>query len=273
MTLDRLAPNLTLSPDGTWISDKVSAVSYPEGGNEFCFGVEDSSFWFRHRNACIASVVKRLPPAGVFLDIGGGNGYVARGLQTNGIDVALIEPGPVGARNAVRRGVRQVVCAALEDIEFRPGTVPAAGLFDVLEHIEDADGFLRSIHRLLAPGGRLYLTVPAYQWLWSHEDDLAGHYCRYTLPALMRVLERAGFQVEFPTYFFSFLPLPILAARVLPYRLGARPTTHDSSDHKDLNGPGGGVLKRIMDWEIGRLENGQACPFGGSCLVAARKPA
>ena len=273
MNFERLAPNLKLSPDGTWISDKVSSVSYPEGGNEFCFGVEEASFWFRHRNACIAAAVERWPPGGAFLDIGGGNGYVARGLQALGIDVALIEPGPVGARNAVKRGVRQVVCAALEDVDFQPGAVPAAGLFDVVEHIQDDTGFLRGVHRLLAPGGRLYLTAPAYQWLWSPEDDLAGHYRRYTLGGLCRVAERAGFQVEFPTCFFTFLPLPILLVRVLPYRIGAvRRGAHARSDHKKLDGPGGRVLQQVMRWEAGRIRKGRACSFGGSCLVVARKP-
>lgn len=273
MKLDQLAPNLKFSPDGTWITEKVSSVSYPEGGNEFCFGVEDASFWFRHRNACIAAAMERWPPGGLFLDIGGGNGYVAQGLQALGIDVALVEPGPVGARNAVKRGVRQVVCAALEDVDFRPGTVPAAGLFDVVEHIQDDAGFLHGIHRLLAPGGRLYLTVPAYQWLWSPEDDLAGHYRRYSLGGISRVVERAGFQVEFPTCFFTFLPLPILLVRVLPYRVGAvRRGTHERSEHKKLDGPGGRLLQEVMRWEAGRIRKGLACPFGGSCLVVARKP-
>src|SRR5215472_4657968 len=105
MNLDQIAPNLKLSPDGTWVSDKVSCVSYPEAGNEICFQLEEDSFWFRHRNACLGTVVQRYPPGGTFLDIGGGNGYVALALQALGIEVALVEPGLVGARNAVRRGV------------------------------------------------------------------------------------------------------------------------------------------------------------------------
>lgn len=272
--LDHLAPNLTQSPDGIWIAGNVSRVSYPEGGNQFCFGVEDDSFWFRHRNACIAAAMERYAPSGLFLDIGGGNGYVARGLQELGIEVALVEPGLVGARNAIQRGVRQVVCAALEDVDFQPATIPAAGLFDVVEHIQDDAGFLRDIYRLLTPGGRLYLTVPAHQWLWSPEDDLAGHCRRYTLATLRTVVERAGLQVDFATYFFTFLPLPILLVRVLPYRLGAvHRTAHAASDHKKLDGPGGRLLQRIMAWELERIRHGTSCPSGGSCLLVARKPA
>ncbi len=142
----------------------------------------------------------------------------------------------------------------------------------MVEHILDDTGFLCGIHRLLAPGGRLYLTVPAYQWLWSPEDDLAGHCRRYSLGGICRVVEGAGFQIEFPTCFFTFLPLPILLVRVLPYRLGAvRRDAHARSDHKELDGVGGRLLQQVMSWEVGRIRQGRACSLGGSCLVVARK--
>jgi len=272
VNLDQIAPNLKLSVDGTWISDKVSSVSYPEAGNEMCFQVEQDSFWFGHRNACLGAVVERYPPGGLFLDIGGGNGYVALALQSIGIEVALLEPGPAGARNAVQRGVRQVVCAALEDVDFQPGSVAGAGLFDVLEHIPDDAGLLRTVHRLLAPDGRLYLTVPAYQWLWSPEDELAGHCRRYTLDGLRRVVERAGFQVEFATYFFTFLPLPILGARVMPYRLGlVHRKDHKISEHMKSDSRGVRLLQPILRWEVDSLRNGRTLWCGGSCLLVARR--
>ncbi len=273
MNLDHIASNLKLCADGTWISNKVSSVSYPEAGNEICYQVEEDSFWFRHRNACLGAVVERYPPGGLFLDIGGGNGYVALAMQALGIEVALLEPGPAGARNAVQRGVNHVVCSALEDVDFQPGSMAGAGLFDVLEHIPDDAGSLGGVHRLLAPGGgRLYLTVPAYPWLWSPEDELSGHCRRYTLAGLRRVVERAGFQVEFATYFFTFLPLPILAARVMPYRLGlVSRKEHKISEHMKPDSPAVRLLQPIMRWEVDRLRDGRTLRLGGSCLLVARK--
>jgi SAM-dependent methyltransferase len=218
--------------------------------------------------------VERYPPPGLFLDIGGGNGFVAQDLQQRGIEVALLEPGPSGARNAIKRGVRHVVCSAMEDVDFHPGAIAAAGLFDVLEHVQDDGGLLSGVHRLLTPGGRLFLTVPAYQWLWSPEDDLAGHCRRYSLSGLRRVVERAGFQVEFATYFFAFLLLPILGVRVLPYRLGLiRRKHHETSDHNQPGGAAGRVLQHFMRREAEHLRQGRPRHFGGSCLLVARKPA
>ena len=39
--------------DGAWVTGSASPVSYPDWGNDFCDQVEETSFWFRHRTACI----------------------------------------------------------------------------------------------------------------------------------------------------------------------------------------------------------------------------
>ena len=59
------------------------AISYPEEGNEACFQIEDQSFWFRHRNNCIQELVRKFPPngKGPIFDVGGGNGFVAKGMM------------------------------------------------------------------------------------------------------------------------------------------------------------------------------------------------
>jgi SAM-dependent methyltransferase len=271
--LRELAINIELRQDGIWTSKTLSAVSYPEHGNETYFAVEESSFWFRHRNNCIRAVVKALPPGGLLLDVGGGNGYVARCLQDAGVDVALVEPGPGGARNARRRGVQHVIQAALEDVKFQPGSVAGVGLFDVVEHIENDVDFLQSVRRLLRPGGRVYLSVPAYQWLWSHEDAAAGHWRRYTLSGICSVFQQAGYEVDFATYFFSFLPLPILLARVAPYRLGLSKSEVKETVQSDHN-PGGPMARKILDTltsrELEKIASLRRVRLGGSCLVVAR---
>ena len=100
-----------------------------------------------------------------------------------------------------------MICSTFEDAGFRQNTLPAVGMFDVLEHVEDDAGFLRTLHETMIPDGRLYLTVPAYQWLWLAEDTYAGHFRRYTLSSLTSILNRAGFDVEFRSYMFSMAPI------------------------------------------------------------------
>ena len=253
----------------------MDGVAYPEEGNAVCFAVEDSSWWFQHRNRVIVEALRRFPPPGAFFDIGGGNGCVARAIQDAGYDVVLVEPGMIGVQNALGRGIHNVIRATLEDLDLRPETISAAGLFDVLEHIQDDRSFVERIHRMLTPGGCLYLTVPAYNLLWSHEDIVAGHFRRHTLGRLQRLLKEAGYAIEFASYFFSFLPVPIFLGRVLPYRFGfGSPTvSQDSvrSSHTLRSGLTSRTIDRLCRAELSRLENLRPLHYGASCLVVARK--
>lgn len=267
---------LTQHDDGIWYAASSQRVSYPDEGHDACFAVEERSFWFRHRNACIAAAVKRLPPAGALFDIGGGNGYVAKGLADQGIESVVVEPGGLGARNARRRGLQHVICATTDDAGFADCTLPAIGLFDVIEHVQDDYRFLRRMAALLAPGGRLYATVPAYGWLWSDEDVHAGHFRRHTLGSMAALVRQAGLSLEYATYFFRWLPLPILLLRALPHRLGLQrrgdATESASRDHAVAGGRASRVLNAMLAPEVQHVANGRTIPFGGSCLLVARRP-
>jgi SAM-dependent methyltransferase len=269
-----IAPALTRGADGAWHPSTTSAVDYPDQANAFCFAVEDSSFWFRHRNAVIVDIVRRFPPSGFIADVGAGNGYVSLGLQQAGFDTLVVEPGPAGIRNAHTRGLAPLVRSTLQDAGFLPGSLPAAGLFDVLEHIEDDMAALRLLHTLIAPLGRLYLSVPAFRLLWSSEDDLAGHHRRYTTGSLSRRLRETGFDPEYATYFFAPLPLPILLLRALPSRLGFRRGIEADRIAAELK-PKENVAVRataaVLAAERALIRRGWRLHLGSSCLVVARR--
>lgn len=273
--LSAVASNLTRSPAGIWVARQQRDVSYPADGNQSCFAVEDTSFWFRHRNRVITDLVQHHSPDRRFFDIGGGNGCVAFALQQAEIDVVLVEPGPTGALNAKQRGVCTVVQSTLEDAGFGEGSLPSAGLFDVVEHIENEHAFLSSIHRYLEPGGKLFVTVPAYQFLWSVDDVEAGHYRRYTSSSLKRSLEKSGFDVLYCGYLFSFLVPPIFLLRSLPSKVGWRKSVTEANTQKE-HSQGGGfasfIVDRLLQWERERVRSGKRIPFGSSCLAVAGKP-
>jgi SAM-dependent methyltransferase len=276
-TLADYASNISKKPDGIWYADRIEPVSYPSKGNDQCFGIEDMSFWFRHRNSCILELVKRFPPPGKgpIFDVGGGNGFVAKGLVNEGWDVMLVEPGRAGARNAKKRGLQHVVCATTQTAGFRPGSLPAIGVFDVLEHIKDDVGFLKHLHDLLEPGGMLYLTVPAYNFLWSKADILAGHHRRYTICSLKAKLSAAGIKVAFDTYLFRVLPLIIFLCRSLFYLLKISSEPDKPEIVKRDHGNDMGVKKLMMQWilkhELTLIKQGKRAAFGSSCLVAGQK--
>lgn len=274
-SFDPAAPalGLELRPPGIWFTRTRGPVSYPEHGNVVCRQIEERSFWFRHRNRCISELVRRFAPDATLLDIGGGNGFVARGLREGGIDSVLLEPGLDGALAAHERGVETVICGSLEDVPFPPGSFASAGMFDVLEHIEDAEAALRGVHRLLEPGGHIFITVPAWQMLFSSEDTDAGHFRRYSPAALRETLMQAGFEPVFSTCLFAPLPLPVLLSRVIPGWFGVR-RKHDLKEAEAEHVPGalvGAVIDSILDAEFRWLARGWSVPFGTSCFAAARR--
>jgi len=277
LDVQEISASLKLGPDGVWYSDQSEYISYPADGNDACFEIEDRSFWFRHRNECIVAAIRAHPPKenGPIFDIGGGNGFVSQGLAASGFDVVLVEPGRSGALNAKRRGVNVVICATTETAGFKKSSLPAVGLFDVIEHVEDDYAFVSSMCELLKSGGRLYATVPAYSSLWSQEDVEAGHFRRYTLGNFCRLLEGAGFGIEFSTYFFRFLPLPIALFRALPYRVGISRSQNGSGSAVRQHVVRRGLTSRVLDVflrsEVRNIAQSKSMRFGGSCLVVARK--
>lgn len=267
------ATGLVYDPVGYWVAEGHSVLSYPADGNDLCFSLEENSFWFRHRNELIVETLRRFPPSGLLFDVGGGNGFVAAGLERAGFPTVLVEPGRKGAANACRRGLRNVINATTDEAGFASGSLNAVGLFDVLEHIPDDLGFLQSLHRLMRPGGRIYLTVPAFQSLWSSEDDYAGHQRRYRRRSLAKVLDAAGFDVEYLSYCFWFLPLPVFVLRAIPSRFGWRtkPTKQSAKqEHSTKRGLAGWLVERALSWELSRVARGRTLWMGNSCLAVAR---
>lgn len=280
ISIPSIAPKLRRNREGIWISASAGRVSYPEHGHDACYAVEEKSFWFEHRNRCILSVMMAFPPEGAVFDIGGGNGFVSLALGRAGFDAVLVEPGPRGASHAKARGLETVIRATTESAGFRPGSLPAVGLFDVIEHIRDDAAFLKSIRNLMAEGGRVYMTAPAYPGLWSDEDKAAGHFRRYSLKELEAAAVNAGFEVEFSSHIFRFLAIPIALFRSLPYKLGLSGPGGKSLSQKDVQRDhvaGTGILKNATEFllrsEPARLEAKKPMGFGGSCLVVAKKRA
>ena len=64
------------------------------------------------------------------------------------------------------------------------------------------------------------MKLPSYNILWSQEYVNAGLYKRYAISSIYRLLKDSGFKIEYSTYIFSILPIPIFLFRVLPEKKG-----------------------------------------------------
>jgi hypothetical protein len=139
-------------------------------------------------------------------------------------------------------------------------------MLDMLEHVKDDEGLLRTGRRLLGEGGHLLIAVPAFPSLWSPLDEILHHKRRYTRGSLRRLVELAGFTVEHLS-FFNCLLFPVAWAR----RIAARAT--GSGRANDLEIPPrilNAALRTIFLAER-RILPRASLPVGLSLLCLARK--
>ena len=82
----------------------------------------------------------------------------------------------------------------------------------MLEHVAEDEASLVAMRRLLKPNGKIVLTVPAHQWLWSTHDVGLHHMRRYSRELLRERIEQAGYRIEKLTYTNAALfPVAVLA--------------------------------------------------------------
>ncbi len=198
------------------------------------------------------------------LDVGCGTGAAmemfSRRFEAYGLDTS-----PQAIEFCRRRGLSNLFLGELAgypaDERFDLIT-----FLDVLEHVEDDRGALRTAHRLLNDGGKLLLTVPAFPSLWSPLDVMLHHKRRYTPSLLKDVVASAGFSIRHLTYFNTLL-FPVALVR----RMAARVTHTETMG--DLEIPGRAmntILKKIFELEKPLIPK-ISFPFGLSLLCWAEK--
>lgn len=183
--------------------------------------IAQESWWFRARNAMLLRTVRSYCEGRCLWDVGGGVGTVAHALEADGQSALVVEPDVAGARFAGQRGTC-AIAAPLHALRLPSGSLGAVGVFDVLEHLRQPGDLLEEIGRVLVPGGKVVMTVPALQSLWSEADELAGHFMRYDLSSIRHKFAEHGFQEIWCSYWFRSLTAAHFVTRALPYRLGRR---------------------------------------------------
>jgi SAM-dependent methyltransferase len=137
------------------------------------------------------------------LEVGAGIGTVSLKLleRKPGAQLTALEPDPKLHDELVRRTKRypevqtlNVTSTDLLQSDMHP-TFDSVVYVNVLEHILDDVGELRTALRLLVPGGTLALFVPALPRLYGSLDYKSGHHRRYTAESLRGVIEGAGFEI------------------------------------------------------------------------------
>lgn len=160
------------------------------------------------------------------------------------------------------------VVGSATELPFADATFDVVSAFDVVEHCADDARAVAELVRVLAPGGRMLLSVPAYQWAWSDHDVRAGHHRRYTRPELVDLVEGAGTRVLRATYAFAGV-FPLFAAERLGRRV--RPARSGEARLPQVSPVVDRALTGVCRAEA-RVLHRHDLPFGSSVLVAAVRP-
>lgn len=150
-----------------------------------------------------------------FVEIGAASGHMAQWMsQQQGMTGTAVEISPSALQMMKERlqGNDQVTIFDRDSRELEPGSMFDLLLsMEVLEHIEDDIAALENWFDLVRPGGHLLLSVPAHQRMFSSEDEMAGHFRRYSRLELVEKIENAGF--ETPRILSYGFPLGLILKR------------------------------------------------------------
>jgi SAM-dependent methyltransferase len=225
-------------------------------------------WWYVARSDLLRTVLAEHvgSPARV-LDVGSADGPSVSWLrQHDGLHVTM----DIDARGLQAGGV----CGSALRLPFADGSFDVVGAFDVLEHCEPEADALREIARVLAPGGRLLLSVPAYTWAWSDFDDANGHHRRYTVRRAERAITAAGLSVERSTYAFAGV-FPFFAAERIARRARAGVSKDETAPEDIVSLPHVPAWMSKLFLSLCRVDRRvlrrRDLPFGSSVLVAAKK--
>jgi len=230
---------------------------------------EDRHWWYRGRRSVLEGVVEnlRLPTRARILDAGCGSGRNMVELARHGT-VTGVELSPTSVALARERDAGEVIEGSVLSMPFESASFEFAVSLDVIEHLEDDLAALRELRRVIAPGGSLLITVPAYQWLWSGHDEINHHHRRYTRRTLERVAEQAGWETVRTTYFNSLLLPVAIVLRVLD-RFSRAPT-ESSLDLWVPPEPINWTLERPLALEAAIIKRGGRIPAGLSLMTLFR---
>ena len=236
------------------------------------YRVEDRHWWYRGMETITRAILDRWyrPVCGLhILDAGCGTGaamstYLADYGIVTGIDLF-----PPALGFCHKRNVQRLACASVSDLPFASAKFDFVTSFDVLyERAVPSDiNALREFARVLIPGGRVLLRLPAYDWLRGQHDKMIHTSRRYTTGLVAHMIKESGLVLEHLSYANTLL-FPLAAIK----RLGERvfPPKDELSDLTLDVGFFNNVLKFILSAEAPFVAN-TGLPFGLSVIVVGRK--
>ncbi len=226
----------------------------------------DIHWWFRGRQKIILRLINKVLPEqkGIkILDTGCGTGEFFPLLKEYG-KVQGIDTAEEAVESCQKRDY-QTAFGSILNIPFPENTFNLVLALDVIEHIEDDFLAVQELNRVTKPNGLIFITVPAYQFLWSGHDEVNEHKRRYTATRLKKLGESNRLKLIKLSYFNTFLAIPIILIRLFKKIL-----KRGRADLEKTNYILNSILKMIFSAESFLLKKINF-PFGISILAIFQK--
>jgi ubiquinone/menaquinone biosynthesis C-methylase UbiE len=236
--------------------------------------IEKHHWWWEGRRQILRQSITNKKGLKV-LDIGCGTGETLSFLKEYLPKPELygIDSSPVAIKYAKKRGHKNILKVDAKKLPFSDNSFDCILLLDVIEHIEDDASILKEAKRVLKKKGKIIITAPALQFIWSEHDSAQGHFRRYVRRNIRLLVKSTKLSLIQISYFNFFLSPAIIAIRLLSrFKLFSKYGKYDSNLNFNvakkpfLNG----LLKLIFVSEI-KLLKFINYPIGISIFAVLRK--
>jgi SAM-dependent methyltransferase len=191
-----------------------------------------------------------VPAGGTIADLGCSTGYLLEDLRRRYPGTFLAGVDMVGA--GLEKAHSNVPEAALflADVcalPFADETVDAIVSANVLEHVPDDVAALREMRRVLRPGARAVIVIPAGPGLYDYYDRFLGHERRYARGELAGKARSAGFEVVEDAFLGSLIYPAFWATKKLNRR------RYGDVPDSELEGLVSGAISRTSGSSLGTI--------------------
>tara|TARA_B100001059_G_scaffold132979_1_gene133072 strand:- start:263 stop:1009 length:747 start_codon:yes stop_codon:yes gene_type:complete len=239
------------------------------------YKLEREGWWFKARlsileNYCQAIITN---PYMKILNVGAATGATSEMLSKYG-KVTSLEYDEFCCKFLKEKTGIEAINASLTELPFENNSYDMICAFDVIEHIENDNKAVEEIYRVLKPKGKYFITVPAFQSLWSNHDVVNHHFRRYKKKQLNKLIESTNLKIDHSTYFNFWLFIPISITRFILNNIPRKKDSNLSgSDNEILQSSNiiNRILYRIFHSEKFLLRINIKFPFGISILTIGYK--
>ncbi|MFL5732146.1 MAG: methyltransferase domain-containing protein [Chloroflexia bacterium] len=185
------------------------------------YEAEDRHWWYRGLRGVMFSLLGLKDPRSTswrILDAGCGTGGNLEALRSAGFAHSEgFDVNPPALHFCGMRGLTNVQLGSIMEIPYQADSFDAVISCDVLNDAGTSNeaGALVELYRVLKPGGRLFLNLPAFSFLRGEHDRATSVARRYTKPEIKGKLRKAGFRVRRVTYWNMFLLPVVMAVRLV----------------------------------------------------------